>query len=235
MNEILQSISLIPPVTRTYLGLCCFVTFLVQFDIITPFHLYFNWNLIVKEFQLWRLISSFLYLGSFGFSFIFNLLFSYRYSRMLEEDSFAFRTADFVFLYLYGTVFMIICGIFTNTIFLGQAFTIMLVYIWGRRNPDVRLNFFGALTFGASYLSYFLFFFSILMNQSVVGDILGISAGHIYYFLEDVYPREHNGHRILKTPSFLKKLFDPAPLAEVPVDERAGGMAWGANGDADDR
>lgn len=36
---------------------------------------------------------------------------------------------------------------FVNLLFLGHAFTIMLVYVWSRRNPFVRMNFFGLLNF----------------------------------------------------------------------------------------
>lgn len=32
--------------------------------------------------------------------------------------------------------------------------------------------------------------------------------GHIYYFLEDVFPNQPHGFRILKTPKFLHYLFD---------------------------
>lgn len=32
---------------------------------------------------------------------------------------------------------------------------------------------------------------------------LGIAVGHIYYFLEDVFPIQPGGIRILKTPSIL--------------------------------
>lgn len=32
---------------------------------------------------------------------------------------------------------------------------------------------------------------------------LGIAVGHIYFFLEDVFPNQPGGIRILKTPSIL--------------------------------
>ena len=41
-------------------------------------------------------------------------------------------------------------GIFVNLVFLGHAFTIMLVYIWSQRNPYVRMSFFGIMTFRVS-------------------------------------------------------------------------------------
>ncbi len=43
-----------------------------------------------------------------------------------------------------------IVALFVNLVFLGQAFTIMLVYVWSRRNPYIRMNFFGLLNFQVS-------------------------------------------------------------------------------------
>lgn len=34
-----------------------------------------------------------------------------------------------------------------NLLFLGHALTLMLVYVWSRRTPFVRMNFFGLLNF----------------------------------------------------------------------------------------
>ncbi|EYC32044.1 hypothetical protein Y032_0003g1369 [Ancylostoma ceylanicum] len=91
-----------PPVTRAYTTACVLTTLAVQLDFITPFHLYFNWELIVKRYQFWRLLTSFCFFGSFGFSFMFNMIFTYRYCMMLEEGSFRGRRADFVYMFLLG-------------------------------------------------------------------------------------------------------------------------------------
>jgi Derlin-2/3 len=57
--------------------------------------------------------------------------------------------------------------------------------------------------------------------------VLGIACGHLYYFLEDVFPNQPNGFRVLETPTVLKWLFDPAPLPHVNIHERPGGFNWG--------
>lgn len=52
----------------------------------------------------------------------------------------------------------------------------------------------------------------------------------MYYFLEDVFPEQRGGFRILKTPLFLKRLLDEAPEDFVynPLPEdRPGGFNWG--------
>lgn len=66
-------------------------------------------------------------------------------------------------------------ALFVNLVFLGQAFTIMLVYIWSRRNPYVRMNFFGLLTFKAPFLPWVLFLFSLMLGNSVMVDLVGKS------------------------------------------------------------
>lgn len=128
---------------------------------------------------------------------------------------------------------MIIIAVFVNQLFLGHAFTTMLVYIWSRRNPYFRLNFFGLINFQAPYLPWVLLGFSLLLGNSVVVDLIGVIVGHIYYFLEDVFPNQRGGFRILKTPKIIKYIFEDAPADPnynpLP-EERPGGFDWGNDG-----
>jgi len=142
LQQLVQEYMEMPPITRAYTTACVFTTVAVQLDIVTPFQLYFNPMLIFRSYQLWRLITSFCFFGGFGFSFLFNMIFTYRYCRMLEEGSFRGRTADFFIMFLFGGTIMVMMAVFVNMVFLGQAFTIMLVYVWSRRNPYIRMNFF---------------------------------------------------------------------------------------------
>ncbi|XP_041978932.1 derlin-2 [Aricia agestis] len=228
----LQEYMLIPPVTRVYTTACVITTLAVQLDLVSPFTLYFNPILILSRFQIWRAITTFLFFGNLGFNFFFNIIFTYRYCRMLEEGSFRGRTADFVVMFVFGGVLMILCAFFVNLLFLGQAFTVMIVYIWSRRNVFVRMNFFGLMNFQAPYLPWVLLGFSVLLGNSISVDLVGMAIGHIYFFLEDVLPRQRGGQKILKTPKFLKRIFDPVPDEPEyePMPElanvRPGGFDW---------
>ncbi|XP_061657530.1 derlin-2 isoform X2 [Syngnathoides biaculeatus] len=351
----------IPLVTRAYTTACVLTTAAVQLEIITPFQLYFNPDLILRNYQVWRLITNFLFFGPVGFNFLFNMIFLYRYCRMLEEGSFRGRTGsrecwslsqlstdkrqgktgtgwqpiagtwrqttDTLTITLWGNLdssivggnqnarrkptpargehanstqaapglnpglqnyqantLQVNCsggggcspgphqsepvchvrthqegktsdnlapkiigthkplhhdkmtargevfGTFVSLVFLGQAFTIMLVYVWSRRNPNVRMNFFGLLNFQAPFLPWVLMGFSLLLGNSIIIDLLGIAVGHVYFFLEDVFPNQPGGGRWLKTPSIIKMLFDTpddeANYNPLPED-RPGGFAWG--------
>ncbi|GIY68292.1 derlin-2 [Caerostris darwini] len=230
-HEFQQEYLEMPIITKAYTTACVLTTAAVQLDIISPFQLYFNPDLIFNHYQVWRLFTTFLFFGTFGFNFLFNIIFTYRYCRMLEEGSFRGRPADFFFMFLFGGTLMIIIAMFVNLLFLGQAFTIMLVYVWSRRNPYVRMNFFGLLNFQAPYLPWVLLAFSLLLGNSVIVDLMGIAVGHVYYFLEDVCPNQPGGMRLLKTPRFIKYWFEN-PSADSnqpppPPEERPGGFQWG--------
>lgn len=66
-----------------------------------------------------------------------------------------------------------------------------------------------------------------MLGSSPVVDLLGMGAGHAYYFLEDVYPRM-TGRRPLKTPSVIKALFPTENIQPV-----AGPVVGGGGGDND--
>lgn len=67
-------------------------------------------------------------------------------------------------------------GLLGSLFFLGQALTAMLVYVWSRRSPGVRVNFFGLLTFQAPFLPWALMGFSMLLGNSILVDLLGEPA-----------------------------------------------------------
>lgn len=220
-----------PVITRAYTTACILTTIAVQLDLVSPFQLYFNPDLIIHRYQFWRLLTTFLFFGTFGFNFLFNIIFTYRYCRMLEEGSFRSRPADFFYMFIFGGIVMVIFAMFVHLLFLGQAFTIMLVYIWSRRNPFIRMNFFGLLNFQAPYLPWVLFGFSLLLGNSVMVDFMGIAVGHLYYFLEDVFPTQQGGFRVLQTPQFLKNWLEPTTPQDSnynpPPEDRPGGFRWG--------
>lgn len=155
---------------------------------------------------------------------------------MLEEGSFRGRTADMVYMFLFGGILMTLFGLYANLFFLGQAFTIMLVYIWSRRNPYIRMNFFGLLNFQAPFLPWVLMGFSLLLGNSIVIDLLGIGVGHIYYFLEDVFPNQPGGRKLLTTPGIFRVLFD-MPQEDpnyAPLPEDQSGISQNGQGEEDD-
>lgn len=223
----------IPIVSRVYLTASFITTAACALDVISPFSLYFNFGLIVYKGQLWRIITNFLFFGLFSLDFLFHMYFLVRYCRLLEEGTdFRGRTGDFVWMLMFGATLMTLAAPFISVHFLGSSLTFMMVYVWGRRNENVRMSFLGLFPFTAPYLPWVLLTFSILLGNPATIDLIGIIVGHLYYFLQYVYPvvaeiRGWSIQRILKTPSIVHYMFgtyrDPnAPVvvdnAQPPID-----------------
>jgi len=233
----------VPPVTRAYLSLCFLTTAGCALDVISPFSVYFNSSLILYRLQLWRLVTNFFFFGSLGLDFVFHMFFLARYCRMLEEGSFRNRTADFFWMLVVGAVLLLCAAPLVNIQFLGSSLTFMMVYVWGRRNAHVQMSFLGLFTFSAPYLPWVLLLFSSMLGASPLVDALGMGAGHVYYYLEDVYPRLSErkdargqvirpGRRLLATPGMIKALFPPQDgfptIVLAPARDEGAGEAMGA-------
>ncbi|CAA6658239.1 unnamed protein product [Spirodela intermedia] len=226
------------PLSFDFVGNVCFVRSLfsthdaspIALQIISPYSLYLNPKLVVRRYEIWRLVTNFFVLRETGcvsslwpslfsdLDFFFHMFFLARYCKLLEENSFRGRTADFFYMVLFGattlTIFVFFGGMIpyiseslASIIFLGNSLTFMMVYIWSKQNPFIPMSFLGLFTFTAAYLPWVLLGFTVLVGANTWGDFLGLIAGHTYYYLEDVYPRM-TGRRLLKTPSFIKCLFD---------------------------
>jgi len=59
------------------------------------------------------------------------------------------------------------------------------------------------LYFQAPYLPWVLLGFSVLLGNAIWVDLVGMAVGHTYYFVEDVFPNQRGGFRLLNTPQVL--------------------------------
>mmetsp|Transcript_38957 Transcript_38957/g.154159 ORF Transcript_38957/g.154159 Transcript_38957/m.154159 type:complete len:254 (-) Transcript_38957:3993-4754(-) len=237
---------LMPPVTRSYVALSVITTGMCALDMISPLKLYLNWTQIL-EGQVWRLLTNFFFFGKFGLDFLFHMFFLYRYCKLLEINSFRGKTADFLYMLIFGsTLLLAVSRLTPGVLFLGPSLTFMMVYVWGRRNERMAMNFLGLFNFRAPYLPWVLLLFSLILGSNnssqdhAKADILGVIAGHFYYFLYDIYPIITGGKRILWTPRILSWLVGnndeaSAVAAAVEDDGQPGGQegnrfGWGGMG-----
>lgn len=96
---------------------------------------------------------------------------------MLEES--ASSVAHFSWLLAYASLTLLCIAPLFDQAFLGTTLSSTLVYIWSRRNPDVRLSFLGLLTFKAPWLPWVLIAFNVVLHGHWPKDELcGIAVGH---------------------------------------------------------
>uniref|UniRef100_A0A9L0K5D0 Derlin n=1 Tax=Equus asinus TaxID=9793 RepID=A0A9L0K5D0_EQUAS len=195
-------------VTRACTAACVLTTAAVQPELLGPFQPYCN---LVSGSSTcggaarpaYRpplaglgLVTNLPFFWPLGFGF-FNV---FRDCRTLEDGFFRAHKTNFVFLFLFGGVLMTILFFLAR----GQALMAMLKDVWSCCSPRVRVGFFGLLAFWRHSCSGL----SLLLGNPILMDLLGTTLGHIYYFLEDVFPNKPEGKRLLQTPSFLSLLPD---------------------------
>lgn len=218
----------IPFVSRLYLTGAILTTTACFMDIVSPLTLYYNHDLILKKGQYWRLATSFLFFGTFSLDFLFHIYFVVRYCRSLEEGKFRGRTADFILMIIFGGALMLILvmsfDMFSKVKFLGHPLSFMMVYVWARspENVNVRMSLLGIFQFNAPYLPWVLLIFTLFLGNPVETDIMGVIVGHIYYFLEDVYPsiaaiRGWNIKRVMVVPNIIHIMFGNIANAQIHV------------------
>lgn len=198
----------IPQITKYICGFSFLLTLMGSLKIVSAYSfLLFPSFVFSSKLQLWRLLTSLVFLGGFSLNFVFNFMFLLNFMQNLEKDHYETRKGDFVFLILFGSFFLILIGVFMELPLLSYAFMAYIVYIWCNLNPtrDVAL-FLIPIQVKAIYFPWALLALHTLMGASPLDDIIGILVGHLFYFLDVKYP-ETSGKRFLKTPEFLKQLF----------------------------
>ncbi|KAF9013274.1 Der1-like protein [Cyathus striatus] len=202
----------IPPITRGWLALCVATSLAIQCQLVTPLQLYFSFKSAFVNVQPWRAVTNFFYFGSISVDFVFHLFFFMRYSRMLEESTFANRRADYFWLLLQSAVMLLALSPLFNMPFLSSPLAFVPIYIWSRRHPSTPISLFGLITITAPYLPVALVAFSWVINgtwKAATADLMGCAVGHVGWFLRDVWPREMVGGPSVfsEAPVRLKRLF----------------------------
>lgn len=77
----------------------------------------------------------------------------------------------------------------------------MVVYVYCRKYPDEDISVWG-IPLKRKILPWVMLGLDTLMGSSPLMGILGIAAGHLYWYLTDGYQR-NTGAPLLTTPQFL--------------------------------
>ncbi|KAF6146321.1 hypothetical protein GIB67_042363 [Kingdonia uniflora] len=78
----------------------------------------------------------------------------------------------------------------------------MLLYVWSREFPTAQVNIYGLVSLKAFYLPWAMLALDVIFGSPIMPDLLGIMAGHLYYFLTVLYLLSSEKH-ILKTPNWV--------------------------------
>ncbi|CAG9462042.1 unnamed protein product [Pedinophyceae sp. YPF-701] len=240
----------LPPFSRA-LGTAWVVTgTAVRFGMLSPVLLIMDWGWVLGsapaaiagkygKYQLWRLLTNFMFVDKLSMGFFFNMLFLHSYAVPLERVVFEHSPADFLALVLFA-VACILALQFALPLLLGTALYLgahplltVFVYVWSRENAAQTVRFWGMISFQAFYLPFVLVAFTLIQGGSPVPDLAGIGVGHLYWFITKLYPAANGGRQLLTTPLWVHKLANavgmqdgvprPAPARPTAGARPAGG------------
>ncbi|XP_042517508.1 derlin-1 [Macadamia integrifolia] len=221
----------LPPITKAYGTLCMLATTAYQLGIYNPANIALVYPLVFSRFQLWRLFTNFFFLGNFSINFGIRLLMIIRYGVQLENGPFERRTADFLWMMVFGGLSLLVLSAIPLlwSPFLGISLVFMLLYVWSREFPNAQISIYGLVTLKAFYLPWAMLALDVIFGSPLTPDLLGIIAGHLYYFLTVLHPLS-GGRNILKTPMWVHKLVARWGLGSQPNTnaqrERTSGAAF---------
>ncbi|XP_039064810.1 derlin-1.1-like [Hibiscus syriacus] len=197
----------LPPVSKFYGVACLMTTSALYFDLYDPWNIALSYQYVFKRFQVWRLISNFFFLGSFSPIFAVRLIMIARYGVLLERGAFDKRTADYVWMLIFGALSLLVMAAipFLWTPFMAGSLVFMIVYVWSRENPNARISIYGVVTLKGFYLPWALLALDLIFGIPLTEDIIGMVAGHLYYFLTVLHPLA-GGKYVLKTPLWVHKI-----------------------------
>ncbi|XP_057538309.1 derlin-1 [Amaranthus tricolor] len=197
----------LPPISKGYGTLCLLVTTVTQLGILHPYYLALIYGRVFKSLEVWRLFTNFFFLGKFSINFGIRLLMIARYGVQLEQGPFQRRTADFLWMMIFGASCLLAFSAipFFNYGFGAISLVFMLLYVWSREFPNATINMYGLFTLKAFYLPWMMLALDVIFGSSIWPDFLGIVAGHLFYFLTVLHPLA-GGKNILKTPVWVHKI-----------------------------
>ena len=194
-----------------------------------------DWYLVTKEFHIWRLFSSFVFAGGFGFPFVMHLYILYenslRYERNPYNTGAGGTSADYLYMVVIGMVLIWSMDYFRPNGFNTQALLYFIMYLWSRKEPEAVLNIFG-FKFQSVYLPWVYIAINLLMGGDIVLPLIGIVCGHLVFFAIEVMPGQSN-ISLVRTPQWCVKIIEmltarTQPRAH-PVASAGERRAWGAN------
>ncbi|KAK4837501.1 hypothetical protein QYF36_005986 [Acer negundo] len=191
----------LPPVSKFYGVTCLLTTTAYYLQLYHPWYIALSYEDVIKRFQVWRLVTNFFFLGGFSFRFAIRIIMIAKYGVSLERGPFDKRTADFVWMLIFGAFSLLVLTVIPLlwTPFMGSSLVFMILYVWGREFPNARINIYGVVSLKGFYLPWATLALDLIFGYPLKPGILGIVAGHLYYFLTVLHPLA-SGKYIFKTP-----------------------------------
>ena len=188
---------------------------MVSFGMLNPMNIILWWPQVTNKFEIWRLLTNFLYAGKFSFPFAMHCYVLYENSKRYEVNPFntgaGGTSSDYLYMLVLGMGFLLLAD-YVSPLggVLSEPILYMIMYVWSRRSPDDLINIM-SFKFQSVYLPWVYIGMRMIMGGDLLLPLYGLGAGHLYFFLIEVLPGVAGGavaSSLVKTPNWCIRLVE---------------------------
>jgi Derlin-2/3 len=109
--------------------------------------MFWSFEKVSQSFEIWRLVTPFIYIGPFKFETVIAMFLMYQYSKQYEggigfNTGAGGGTADYAYMLMLGALVLLISGAaFGLGVFFGRALIYYVLYVWSKRYPTGQVRF----------------------------------------------------------------------------------------------
>ena len=172
-----------------------------------------DYKKVYTQYEIWRLITTFLYIGQPSPKIIFDYYIYYKRMKSTERKFIRNKKlSEFIMMLIYLMIITHICnfigyaffGLKSNK-FLSHKLMFSIILINSKRNPEKMFRFYFA-KIPNKLVPYFLFTIRTLKSGKYLSNLFSFIPGLAYYYLKDVIPKWNNNLDIFITPQFLENI-----------------------------
>ncbi|KAH6887864.1 Der1-like family-domain-containing protein [Coprinopsis sp. MPI-PUGE-AT-0042] len=184
MDQFLTELKKVPPVTRFMTLSLLGVTVPVIMNIVPYHRLMYATPLVFKQFQLWRLYTSF-FLGSPGVHLIFQLAALYHNSKNLETGAFASRSSDYAWQVTLAAGAILLTTRPINSSTFRHAVIACLTYVGSKLAPaGAKISLNGLVAIPMVYWPYAMVVMDLLTlgRHAAAEAVAGLIVGQCWWW-----------------------------------------------------
>jgi len=162
---------------------------------------------VLHRGEWWRFVTTFLFMGDQMFS-IFYWMQIYHFwecLKMLELVKYHWEPSGFIKMIVSCAMLLIgLKQLRREAIFLSAPLVTTFMYMYSREYQAQPINFMGFFQIRCGWLPWMQMLQDLLQTGDAVPSMLGLIAGHIYYYCEEVAPRLLMPHKLPSLAEFLQ-------------------------------
>jgi len=172
-----------------------------------------NYKKIFEQYEIWRLITTFLYIGQPSPKIIFDYYIYYKRMKSTERKfTKNKKLSEFIMMLIYLMIITHICnfigyaffGLKSNS-FLSHKLMFSIILINSKRNPEKLFRFYFA-KIPNKFVPYFLYTMRTVKSGKYLSNLISFIPGLAYYYLKDVITKWNKNFDILVTPKFMENI-----------------------------